>query len=264
LFITNHPPCCSPQNYSTLSFSIKMRRNLTYHLVQTYLPSVLLILITWLCFLLPPDMVEVRIGISMTTVLTLTAMFSAVRETSPEVSYTMAVDVWMVFCVFLVFLALVLFTVTYWTRRRLTSLREKAKKRSLNEDDPAAQAYSKFVNQTKKYAFWLFAIIFIVFLITYFCWLMFSANYFEWEPNPKYNAVPQEDGNEDNKLFAKQEKHFVESNQKKVVDTWLRFRKLFNEVISPRLPEPEYSEEEDVTVAAATMMADAATTPKSE
>ena len=36
-------------------------------------------------------MVEARIGISMTTVLTLTAMFAAVREQSPSVSYTMAI-----------------------------------------------------------------------------------------------------------------------------------------------------------------------------
>lgn len=66
-------------NYSALSFTIKVRRKLSYHLVQTYLPSVLLILMTWLCFLIPSDMVEARIGISMTAVLTLTAMFAAVR-----------------------------------------------------------------------------------------------------------------------------------------------------------------------------------------
>lgn len=65
-------------NYSALVFTIKLRRKLSYHLVQTYLPSVLLIFITWLCFLIPSNMVEARIGISLTTVLTLTAMFAAV------------------------------------------------------------------------------------------------------------------------------------------------------------------------------------------
>ena len=49
-------------NYSALEFVIKIRRKLSYHMVQTYLPSVLLLFITWLCFLLPSDMVEARIG----------------------------------------------------------------------------------------------------------------------------------------------------------------------------------------------------------
>lgn len=47
--------------------------------MQTYLLSVLLIAITLLCFLLPASMVEARIGVCMTTLLTLTAMFAAVR-----------------------------------------------------------------------------------------------------------------------------------------------------------------------------------------
>ncbi len=70
----NFNSICSGGNYSALQFVIKIRRKLSYHLVQTYLPSMLLIFITWLCFFLPTNMVEARIGISMTTVLTLTAV----------------------------------------------------------------------------------------------------------------------------------------------------------------------------------------------
>jgi len=65
--------------YDGLKFTIMARRKLSFHMVQTYLPSVFLIVITWLCFLIPARMVEARIGISMTTLLTLTAMFSSVR-----------------------------------------------------------------------------------------------------------------------------------------------------------------------------------------
>jgi len=67
------------QNFSTLAFTLEIRRDLKYHMVQTCLPSILLVFITWLCFLLPQDMIEARIGISMTTLLTLTALFAAVR-----------------------------------------------------------------------------------------------------------------------------------------------------------------------------------------
>lgn len=159
-------------HYSALSFTIKARRRLSYHLMQTYLLSVLLIAITLLCFLLPASMVEARIGVCMTTLLTLTAMFAAVRlvinvdvikfaiswthvslyrEQSPQVSYNMAIgrytftslycenksyfkpficteiiclkdkinqfaciDSWMVFCILIVFIALLLFSTIFW------------------------------------------------------------------------------------------------------------------------------------------------------
>lgn len=62
-----------------LSMTLQIRRNFTYHLVQTYLPSVLLVLVTLLCFLLPANMIEARVGVCMTTLLTMTAMFTSVR-----------------------------------------------------------------------------------------------------------------------------------------------------------------------------------------
>jgi len=71
--------CWAEANYSSLRFKMSVRRKLSYHVVQTYVPSVLLVLITWLCFILPDSMIEARIGISMTTLLTLTAMFSSIR-----------------------------------------------------------------------------------------------------------------------------------------------------------------------------------------
>lgn len=67
------------QTYATLKFVVRSRRKLSYHVVQTYVPSVLLALVTWLCFLVPREQSEVRVGVAMTTLLTITAMFSSVR-----------------------------------------------------------------------------------------------------------------------------------------------------------------------------------------
>ena len=44
-----------------------------------------------------------RVGMSMTTMLTLTAMFGAVRQHVPKVSYITLLDVWMVVCILFVF-----------------------------------------------------------------------------------------------------------------------------------------------------------------
>ncbi|OXA65168.1 Glycine receptor subunit alpha-2, partial [Folsomia candida] len=167
-------------NYSALTFTLKMRRKLSYHLVQTYLPSVLLILITWLCFLLPVDMVEARIAISMTTGLTLTAMFASVREQSPTVSYPMAIDIWMVFCIFFVFLGLLLFTTIYWMTRHLGKY---------EEEQATTPNYKKLIMDfIQRYAFVAFAAIFIAFFIIYWSCLLLLSDYYGWEPNPDYNG----------------------------------------------------------------------------
>lgn len=48
---------------------------------------------------------------SMTTLLTLIAMFSAVRQNVPKVSYVSYLDIWMVVCIFFVFYCIVEFVI---------------------------------------------------------------------------------------------------------------------------------------------------------
>ncbi|OXA62392.1 Gamma-aminobutyric acid receptor subunit beta-like [Folsomia candida] len=188
-------------NYSALRFGLKLRRNLSYHIVQTYLPSTLLILITWLCFLIPASMVEARIGISMTTLLTLTAMFASVREQSPKVSYTMAIDIHMVFCIFFVFIVLLLFTSTYWAKRRLTKKEQRivdmdSDKVSLHVMASAnVETYQRLVGFTQKYGFRVFSVTFISVVVTYWTWLLVASDYFNWNPSIKFNNLAgDEDG----------------------------------------------------------------------
>ena len=62
-----------------IRFTISLRRKMSYHVIQTYLPSSLFVFISWLSFLIPSGSTPERLGCCMTTLLTLTAMFSAVR-----------------------------------------------------------------------------------------------------------------------------------------------------------------------------------------
>lgn len=52
-----------------------------------------------------------RIAMSMTTLLTLIAMFSSVRQNVPKVSYVSYLDIWMVVCIFFVFYCIVEFVI---------------------------------------------------------------------------------------------------------------------------------------------------------
>ncbi len=47
----------------------------------------------------------------MMTLLTLMAMFSGVRQSTPKVSYVSMLDIWMVMCIFFIFLVLIEFAI---------------------------------------------------------------------------------------------------------------------------------------------------------
>ena len=47
---------------------------------------------------MPMSQVTARVGVGMTTLLTLVSMYSGVRQSTPEVSYVSYLDVWMLVC----------------------------------------------------------------------------------------------------------------------------------------------------------------------
>ena len=54
----------------------------------------------------------------MTTLLTLTAMFGAVRQNVPRVSYVSYLDIWMVMCILFVFTCILEFSIVTTLMRR--------------------------------------------------------------------------------------------------------------------------------------------------
>ncbi|CAG7816068.1 unnamed protein product [Allacma fusca] len=120
----------SSGTYSGIRFTVKMRRDMSYHLLQTYLPSSMFILVTFMSFIMPQD--NGGVTITMTALLTMTAMFAAVRQNTPVVCYAKAIDIWMVVCMFFAFLVLVIQTTTMRLRHmkiepELDETREDAK-----------------------------------------------------------------------------------------------------------------------------------------
>ncbi|XP_065341022.1 glycine receptor subunit alphaZ1-like [Cloeon dipterum] len=97
-------------SYPAITMTVRLHRRISYHMLQTYIPSLMFVIVSWLSFLVPPESVPGRMAICMTTLLTLTAMFAAVRQSTPSVSYVKALDIWMVACIFFVFLTLVEYT----------------------------------------------------------------------------------------------------------------------------------------------------------
>ncbi|CAM1292198.1 GLRA3 (predicted) [Pycnogonum litorale] len=106
--------------YSCLKAEFFLQRNIGYHLVQNYLPTILIVVISWVSFFLGVDAIPARITLGVTTLLTISSKGSGIQSSIPPVSYVKAVDVWMGACTTMVFSALLEFTlVNYlWRRKR--------------------------------------------------------------------------------------------------------------------------------------------------
>ncbi|KAG7201051.1 hypothetical protein KM043_017600 [Ampulex compressa] len=117
--------------YQRLSLSFKLQRNIGYFVFQTYLPSILIVMLSWVSFWINHEATSARVALGITTVLTMTTISTGVRSSLPRISYVKAIDIYLVMCFVFVFAALLEYAAvnyTYWGARA----KKKAKKS--NED----------------------------------------------------------------------------------------------------------------------------------
>ncbi|VDK34478.1 unnamed protein product, partial [Anisakis simplex] len=65
-----------------------MKRSLGYHITQTYTPTAMCVIFSWISVWLPEEFVDGRVFVSLTVFLTLSAESSSAKEILPNVSYT--------------------------------------------------------------------------------------------------------------------------------------------------------------------------------
>ncbi|XP_043241669.1 glycine receptor subunit alpha-2-like [Amphibalanus amphitrite] len=94
-------------NFSQLGVVLIFSRKLQFYILQIYFPTVLFVIISWLTFIIPPTYAQGRIILTITTMLTLAALFTLVSVHSPDTSYLKAIDIWMFVCLTFVFAAVV-------------------------------------------------------------------------------------------------------------------------------------------------------------
>ena len=96
-------------SYTCVKLEIHLQRNMGYYMTQVYIPSMMIVVLSWVSFWLDFEAVPARISLGLLTVLTMTTQSSGARASLPKVSYVKAIDVWMAVCLLFVFLALVQF-----------------------------------------------------------------------------------------------------------------------------------------------------------
>lgn len=65
----------------------RLVRSVGYYITQVYVPSILIVILSWVSFWLDIEAVPARISLGLLTVLTMTTQSSGARASLPKVSY---------------------------------------------------------------------------------------------------------------------------------------------------------------------------------
>ncbi|CAH1777617.1 unnamed protein product, partial [Owenia fusiformis] len=138
--------------YQRLSLSFLLQRNIGYFVFQTYLPSILIVMLSWVSFWINHEATSARVALGITTVLTMTTISTGVRSTLPRISYVKAIDIYLVLCFVFVFAALLEYAAvnyTYWgakaKKKRKRKMEEEAADRARQEQE---EGYGTFDNSS--------------------------------------------------------------------------------------------------------------------
>lgn len=108
-YINIHVLFTGLKNFTCVRADLRMERDKGYYIIQIYVPSILIVILSWVSFWLNVEAIPARISLGVLTILTLTTQSSSLQNSLPRVSYAKALDVWMAVCLVFVFAALLEF-----------------------------------------------------------------------------------------------------------------------------------------------------------
>ncbi|XP_034387340.1 gamma-aminobutyric acid receptor subunit beta-3 [Cyclopterus lumpus] len=134
--------------YPRLSLSFKLKRNIGYFILQTYMPSILITILSWISFWINYDASAARVALGITTVLTMTTINTHLRETLPKIPYVKAIDMYLMGCFVFVFLALLEYAFVNYMffgrgpqmQKKLAEKAQKANNERDNFDGPKVES----------------------------------------------------------------------------------------------------------------------------
>ncbi|XP_034544699.1 glycine receptor subunit alpha-3 isoform X2 [Notolabrus celidotus] len=133
--------------FTCIEVRFHLERQMGYYLIQMYIPSLLIVILSWVSFWINMDAAPARVALGITTVLTMTTQSSGSRTSLPKVSYVKAIDIWMAVCLLFVFSALLEYAAVNFVSRQHKELlrfrrhhKSKSKEGEVQESRPTSTA----------------------------------------------------------------------------------------------------------------------------
>ncbi|XP_042272706.1 gamma-aminobutyric acid receptor subunit gamma-3 isoform X2 [Thunnus albacares] len=103
-------------DYVVMTVYFDLSRRMGYFTIQTYIPCILTVVLSWVSFWIKKDATPARTALGITTVLTMTTLSTVARTSLPRVSYVTAMDLFVTVCFLFVFAALMEYaTLNYYS-----------------------------------------------------------------------------------------------------------------------------------------------------
>lgn len=96
----------STGNFTCLEVKLSFKRRLGYYVFHTYIPTCLIVIMSWISFWIRPEAVPARVTLGVTSLLTLSTQHANSQKGLPPVSYMKAIDGFMAVCTIFVFSSL--------------------------------------------------------------------------------------------------------------------------------------------------------------
>uniref|UniRef100_A0A0K0FH76 GPI transamidase component GPI8 n=1 Tax=Strongyloides venezuelensis TaxID=75913 RepID=A0A0K0FH76_STRVS len=162
-------------DFSCLRAMFILRRDVGYHIAQTYIPTSLALMFSWVGVWLPEEFMEGRIGVAITVLLTLSTESAGAREHLPSVSYLKAIDLWFGYITGFVFFTLLQTLFVIGFDKKANNLKKMVKKHekllTFEESQELlnkALKYHRLGRQFDNLCRVFYPVTFILFLMMYF------------------------------------------------------------------------------------------------
>ncbi|XP_069954007.1 glycine receptor subunit alpha-3-like [Cherax quadricarinatus] len=86
---------------------VPMTRQFGNSILNIYIPSLILMVISYLTFFFRTSIFDVRVMVTLTALLVLATLFAQASNSLPNTSYFKMVDIWLLFCVGVTFLVII-------------------------------------------------------------------------------------------------------------------------------------------------------------
>ena len=176
------------ERYSFVGFKILLTREYGKYLINFYLPSLIFVLVSWISFLIPPDVIPGRMGLLITLLLVLINLFNTVVGTQPPAKSPSALAIWILSCISFVSLALIAYAFLLNKKasfktiagksivniKPLFEIREQAKTIHGRESSLTQEQLDQHLAGWDRYFCTLFPVLFTLFNIMYWPLIKFA------------------------------------------------------------------------------------------
>ena len=111
------------RSYSFVGFTLTLKRVFIKHLLSYYLPSLIMVAVSWTSFIIPPEVVPARMALLITVLLVLVNLLGAIIDKQPPSAFPTSLVIWISICIVFASGALVAYGVLL--RQKQTKTRKK-------------------------------------------------------------------------------------------------------------------------------------------